>query len=134
VEFRHETPESWLSCVPLSGLETTDYVDPAEDSTSVSRLLDEVANAPTATQLVEVQDTPKRALIVAPGSGLDAMDQLLPSHVSMSDWTSSFEEPTATQLAAAVHDTPLSTLYPVPLGLGVTDHMDRGCYRADVGG
>ena len=61
------------------------------------------------------------------GVGLAMIDQVLPFQCSISAWSVNpvIEFPTATQLVALAHDTPVSALHvaPAELGLATTDQL-----------
>ena len=87
-----------------------------------------VREEPTAVHRVgETHDTPRSRSLPVPGLGLATTDHLLPFHDSTSvrdalEWSP--YEPTATQVPVEAHDTPASSLCPVPgLGLGLIDQV-----------
>src|SRR2546423_7681541 len=85
---REATPRGVLSAVPLrSGLATTDQAEPFQDSMRV-RSAEGISEAsPAAVQkIAEVQDTLRSSLVHALGSGLGAIDQVLPSQDSIRVW------------------------------------------------
>ncbi len=86
---------------------------------------------PTAVHAAgELHETPYRRLTMAPaGSGAARTFQVLPSHACASVTTSSVlvlsSFPTATQAAAAVHDTPDRKLLTAPGGLPACSSAQR---------
>jgi hypothetical protein len=122
VALVHETPlNSALAAPAGSALVATDHVVPLHFSTSVR--LWATVDVPTARQLVVlVHATPLNRLFVEPTSGAPAtIDQLEPFHASISvaPTPPTVLRPTAKQLVALAHDTPVSTALLAPTGFGL---------------
>jgi hypothetical protein len=118
VALVHDTAKSWLARAPVGvWLDTIDQ-PPAFRRSTKGRSTFALLKSPTPTQSVAlVHDTPVNSLDCAPaGSGLDPSTKLVPFQRSISVWLTDevTENPTAKQLVALVHETPLSELNDAP--------------------
>jgi hypothetical protein len=113
----HDTPSSPLAVAPVGfGVDWTDQLVPSQRSAKVRWLPKSMpAMEPTAVQAeADVHDTPRRMPYPSGGGRVvvDWIDQLVPSHASTKgkNWPAlSTEFPTAMQVVAEGHDTPLRT-------------------------
>ncbi len=130
----HDTPvRPLLDAFTGFGLATTDQLAPSHCSTSVPVGVELAKALPTAVQLAaEGHDTLLRPYSMAPaGAGVVTIDQVVPSHCSTSALPETPKKlfpspPTAVQLVALVHDTPVSQLdaaVRLELGLATTDQV-----------
>ena len=125
----HDTPLKVLSAPPAGlGLATIDHVVPFQSSTSELLAKKLLRDEPTAKQLVVlVHDTPLNAENTAPvGLGLMTRAQVVPFQRSTNDLTTVellTKEPTAKQLVAVGHETPLKLVVPEGLGLATIDQV-----------